>query len=306
MKQAKIFRQYAWLVSTLQQHGRLTLEELRTKWAEDETGDRNQLTRTTFNRHRDDIADMFGLVIECDREYRYYICNPSAVGDRSIERWMLSTLTVSGVLLDSASLKDRILLEDVPAGEEYLPTIIRAIKMGRKIEMGYQRFGGEPYEKTVTPLALKLSERRWYLLADNGERMATYSLDRIHMVRLSSETFTLPEDFSAQRFYGDYYGVLADGTPMEHVVVRAYGNVPSYLRTLPLHDSQREVNTTDDYADFALDIRPTNDFIGKLFSFDAYLEVLQPQSLRQRCLEKLEEMAQRYRTLEACRWHVET
>jgi hypothetical protein len=40
------------------------------------------------------------------------------------------------VLADSASLKDRVMLESVPAGEEFLPTLIRAIKTNRYIMMG--------------------------------------------------------------------------------------------------------------------------------------------------------------------------
>ena len=42
-----------------------------------------------------------------------------------------------------------------------------------------------------------------------------------------------------------------------------YRSTANYLRTLPLHHSQRVADVTDDYTDFMLDIRPTPDFIAE-------------------------------------------
>lgn len=272
----------------------MTLDELCQRWVDDEVADGNPLSRSSFNRHRDAILDMFGVVIECDANYRYYIYNPEVLDDDSVERWMLSTLTVGGVLSDSVSLKDRIILENVPAGEEFLQVIIRAIKSGHKILLSYRRFGADSQEKTVAPYALKLFHQRWYLLAFTGRHYATYSLDRMLSVTLTEESFELPADFSPQHYFAEYFGVLTDETPMAHVVIRTYGKTPNYLRTLPLHHSQREVATTDDYTDFSFDIRPTADFIGQLLSYDSGLEVLEPQDLRQKVRQLIANNLKRY------------
>ena len=59
---------------------------------------------------------MFGLVIECDKTYHYFISNPSEIdGDRA-KQWLFSTLTTSTTLSDSSSIKDSIILENVPSG----------------------------------------------------------------------------------------------------------------------------------------------------------------------------------------------
>ena len=90
---------------------------------------------------------MFGVIIECDTKdgYRYYIDNPEVLDDDSLERWMLNSLTVGSVLADSQSIHDRILLENVPAGEEHLQTLIKAIKSNNKVEVNYARFGHSGY-----------------------------------------------------------------------------------------------------------------------------------------------------------------
>jgi len=296
MKPAQIFHQYIWIINTLRAYGQLTLEELSRKWQDDQVVDGNPLQRSSFNRHRDAILDMFGIIIDCDKKtYRYFISNPEALRDGSIERWLFSTLTVHGMLSDSAAVKERVVLENVPAGLEYLDTILHAIKTNHRIRMGYQKFGKEGYVKTVCPYALKLFHQRWYLLARNDEdQMRVYALDRMTMAQLTDETFDMPEDFLPQQYFAEYFGVLTDETPMAHVVVRAHRWMPNYLRTLPLHHSQCELTSTPDYTDFSYDIRPTSDFLGELLRHSDGIEVLAPLDLREKMRQMIAETLKRY------------
>ena len=104
----------------------------------------------------------------------------------------------------------------------------------------------------------------------------------------------MPADFLPQEYFSEYFGVLTDKTPMAHVVVRTYGNTANYLRTLPLHHSQCEIATTEHYADFAFDIRPTADFLGQLLSHGDGIEVLEPAHVRQRMREMIARNLKRY------------
>ena len=294
MKSGRIYRQYQWIIKTLLERKSITFDELNRKWVEDDVADGKPLQRSTFNRHRDSLLDIFGIVIECDlATYRYYIVNPEVLRSDSIARWLLSTMSVHAALSDCAAVKNRIVLENVPAAD-FLPVIISAIKAGRKVVMTYQRFGADPYDKTVAPYALKLFHQRWYMLAFTGNHYATYSLDRMQAVRLSEETFTMPEDFSPKDYFSEYYGVMTDETPMARVVVRAYGKQPDYMRTLPLHASQRELASTEDYTDFSYDIRPTIDFLNELLSRRDEVEVLSPNDVRQKMRDLVQKMLNRY------------
>ena len=296
MKPAQIFHQYIWIINTLRAFRQLTFEELNQKWQEDQIADGNPLQRSSFNRHRDAILDMFGIVIDCDKKtYRYFISNQVVLSDDSIERWLFSTLTVHGVLADSAAVKERLVLENAPVGEEFLDIVIRAIRTNRRLRIGYQKFQSEGYEKVVCPYALKLFHQRWYLLALNdNEQMRIYALDRMTMLQLTDNTFEMPADFSPQAYFSEYFGVLTDNTPLAHVVVRAHKWMPNYLRTLPLHHTQRELASTPDYADFSFDIRPTSDFLGELLRHSDGIEVLQPLELRERMRQMIAETLKRY------------
>lgn len=296
MKPAKIFQQYIWIVNTLRQYRKLSLEQLNELWVKDEVIGGEALNRKSFMRHKDAILNMFGIIIECDLEhgYKYFISNPEIINDDTIEGWMLSTLTVNTVLSDSASLRNRILLENVPAGEEYLQTIILALKTNRRLTITYQRFGCDSYVKTVSPYALKLFHQRWYILTYTGRHMATYALDRMLSLEISNETFEMPKGFSPEDYFAEYYGITTDDTPMAHVVIRTYGNVPNYLRTLPLHASQREIEHTDEFTDFSFDIRPSVDFVLELMSYTDGLEVLEPMELRRKICNTLQASLERY------------
>ena len=297
MKQIQLFRQYIWIINTLRLNGKLTLSQLSRKWMDDCVTDGNPLVRSTFNRHRDMILDLFGVIIGCEEKtYRYYISNPSVLEDDGLMPWLFSTITVHGVLADSVAVKDRVVLEDVPAGMEYLSLVVRAIKSNHRLLIGYQKFGVEGYEKVVSPYALKLFHQRWYLLARTADdQMRIYALDRLTKAELTTEPFTMPRGFSPKAYFAEYFGVLTIPVPMAHVVIRAYDTTPDYLRTLPLHHSQREIASTDQYADFALDLRPTADFQGQLLSHGARIEVLEPESLRQQMAQSLSASLERYR-----------
>ena len=293
MARIKQIRQLVWLVATIKKSP-ITLKDLNDKWVDEKVADGNPLARSSFNHYRDDIFDLFGLVMECDNEYRYFFKNPKTIDGDSMNSWLLSTMTVNAVLSESASIRDQIILGPVMAGEQFLPTIVDALKRHHCLRIGHQKFGFEPSERTVEPYALRVWEGRWYLLVRTEGVFKKFSLDRIQSLEMTKERFQKLEGFSAEAYFAEYFGVLTDDTPMAHVVLRASGSTPDYLRTKPLHHTQRELEHTEAYTDFSLDLRPTSDFIGELLRHKKGIEVLEPADLRQKMRETLEEMLNIY------------
>ena len=73
--------------------------------------------------------------------------------------------------------------------------------------------------------------------------------------------------------------MVHDGTPMERIVIRAYGQERYYLRDLPIHHSQRIIEEGEDYADFELNLRPTIDLTNHLLGLGCAVQVLTPEWL---------------------------
>jgi hypothetical protein len=279
------FKEYIWLVNTIYKARKISLKDINEQWLQTEMSEGVEINRTTFYRHRCAIEDIFGVYIDCDRKAgnKYFIGNREVLHEDSVQNWMLTTLSVSNLLSESMSLNDRILLESVPSGGGMLETVIKAMKESRKLSFSYQKYGKQQpdADREVSPYCVKLFSQRWYVLGPiaNGE-MRLFSLDRMGDVTLQKEKFKMDKNFDAIAYFSESYGVMVDHrVNTERIVLRAYGLEPYYLRDLPLHHSQREIRTTDEYCDFELRLKPTSDFKGKLLQRAEWIEVLEPQSL---------------------------
>ena len=91
-------------------------------------------------------------------------------------------------------------------------------------------------------------------------------------------------------------GILSvQDTPVEKVTIRAFGKQVYYLRDLPLHPSQEEVATEEDYSDFELTLKPTPDFYTPLLSKGPLIKVLSPQWLADEIKRQHIEAAELYK-----------
>ena len=307
-----LFKEHIWLIETIYQAGRITFAELSQKWSHREESGGSPLSRTTFNRHRDAIQDMFGVIIECDRKdgFRYYIYNKEVLSKNSVANWLLSTLSVGNMLDENVGLQSRILLESIPSGGIYLRRIIKAMRQSCKIMITYQKYSAATTKTYLAaPYFIKLFKRRWYVLTkversvqkEKSEQieasMAVFSLDRIVDVKVLQDKFTLETNFDAEEYFAQSFGIMVDtNIRPERIVLRAYGMEKYYLRDLPLHPSQREVNTTDQYADFEIILRPTSDFKAHLLSRGEWLQVIKPEWLANDIENWLENAIQQYKT----------
>ena len=71
----------------------------------------------------------------------------------------------------------------------------------------------------------------------------------------------------------------------------------NYLRSLPLHHSQKEEERAGDHAVFSYYLRPTFDFTQELLSMGDTVEVLEPASLRSEMEQVGKEIAKHHRHL---------
>ena len=131
MKTAEIFKQYIWLADIIHRMKRLTLNEINERWMQTDMSGGLPMSRTTFNRHRLAIEEMFDLCIGCKESGRksyYYIENIDVLENDKLQHWMLDALSIGKLLMENITLKDRIVLEKIPAGKHFLNPIIDAMK----------------------------------------------------------------------------------------------------------------------------------------------------------------------------------
>ena len=281
-----LLKRYLWLIATLKRGGEMTFEQISDKWEKSSVNDNGtELTKRTFYNHCQAVARHFGIDIECRRGRGlnvYRIVNPEAIEENSLTKWALDSFSFGELLLGNATIADKILLEDIPSGREWLELILQALQRNLEIEIEYENFVSVKFSGPVRPLCVKLFKRRWYMLTllDSGKKRI-FSLDRIKQLVITDRTFVYPKDFVPSDYFHNFFGIIAkeDGKA-ENIEVRAYAELPGYLRSLPIHHSQRELESNPCYTDFSLRLVPTFDFIQELLLHREQLEVIGPLSLR--------------------------
>ena len=294
------FKSYVWLLETLQSRGALTLKEIKDLWKRSSVNEEGkELATRTFSNHISAIADVFGIDIVCDRRYNtYYIENLEDVGGNSIREWMMDALCLNSLLNESVSLRDKVIFENVPSGRKFLATIIQAIRDNKKLEICYKSFRQvETVSMIVEPYFLKEFKRRWYLYAYKGDPDGPhiFALDRMIMVDVLPDEFAVPAKFMLGDYFRGVYGIsVYPNVKVENVSLRVSVEQVQYLRTLPLHESQVEVVTENDYSIFEYDVKPNYEFMRDILALGSSVEVLAPMDLRKKVKDEINKMIENY------------
>lgn len=295
---------YVWIIETIYKSGRISFKELNERWLDDDISEGVDIPKRTFNNWIIAIQETFGLFIENEGkgEYRYYIMNEEDISKNGLRTWLYNTISVSNALANCESIKDRILLEYVPSGQEYLMKILDALKENRILNMTYHSYWkDEDNNFDVEPFCVKLFRQRWYLIArstyayyhQKGPRI--YAIDRIRSLSPTKETFEMPKDWNASDFFIGAFGVIADAqTKCEPIKLKVNASQANYIRDLKLHETQEEEERNEEYSIFSYYLRPTYDFQQELLWHGEDVVVLEPKWLREELAERLKCMYNKY------------
>lgn len=282
---AYLFECYIWLVNTLAR-GPISRKDIDVKWAHSSVNDykKDYLPESTFHRWRNTIELLFDIKIKCNAYNEYYIEQMEESRDADLHNRLLTIMGVNNLVKDSKNLRGRILFESVPSGEKFLAPIIEALRDHYAIQITHQGFGKpKPSTFVVEPCCLKMFKQRWYLLARSqyNNEFYVYGLDRIQAVEPTDQKYEMPDTCAAEKYFRHAYGVtVLDGEP-EYVTISISEDQAFYLRTLPLHPSQKEIEPINGYPTFSFYVYPSDEFCKELYKYGSDLEVHEPQWLRE-------------------------
>lgn len=234
------------------------------------------LTRRQFAKAVELLRNTFHVSIESTRigglEFSYRLANADNPRQRTVSM-LVDNLMENTFLEEFRSLGHRVQPVVIPRGHEFLRSIGRAMKKNLLLRCKYQKFTDEePYDCILAPYVLKAYEGRWYLFAmkwgsmeevaehpmgTRGLGLQAFALDRMLLAKPTKETFKMYEGFSAAKYFKPFFGVFcsADQKPVM-ITVTASEDDAHYIRTLPLHHTQKEVSP----GVFTLKMCVTKDF----------------------------------------------
>ena len=292
----ELIGKYLWLVDVFSNASPkgLSLTQIMERW---EARWKEPYSRRSFYNHRTVIFDIFGVDIKCDRRSnQYYIDLEDLENNKTKASWLINSFTVNNLLaLSKEGLAGRVSVEEVPSGQKWLYMIMDSMLGNEELEISYLKYTGEPLQKRIIyPYALKETAKRWYLVGFDVQidALRVYGLDRIHSISATGRHFSLPDDFDVDVLFRYSFGAyVSDRKDLQHIVLNATERESKYLRDLPLHSSQKELQP----GLFTLDISVTEDFVIELLGRGSRIEVLEPESLRNRLREDFSRAAELYK-----------
>lgn len=98
----RLIRRYVWLVDTIRRAGHISLDDINSRWLDNYTlnpDHEGEIPERTFHRHRESIAELFGVEIACDRATNtYYIKDDEELNQPSLTSWLFNGLSLDNLL----------------------------------------------------------------------------------------------------------------------------------------------------------------------------------------------------------------
>lgn len=201
------------------------------------------ISKRTFERDVNEIREIYKIDIEYNRSRNVYEITQDA--DEVKTDRLIESFQIFNALSISDSVSNHIIIEKRKhSGADNMHGLLHAIKNKLQIQFTHEKFWKENNEKQkrlVFPLALKEARNRWYLVVQDPKDSVykTFGLERISDLEITRKKFEYPKDFNPEEKFKYSFGIITDGTKPEKIKIWLSHNQANYIKSLPLHHSQK-------------------------------------------------------------------
>ncbi len=289
-------KRYNKIISILRRRP-LSYEEVQNEIARDaDAVEDNLLTsQRTFQRDIKNIGTIYEIEIESNKSTNQYYIKDD-VEDLHSRRLRENFEIVNAIRLSKGFGESLIFEERRSLGTEHMAGLIHAIQNHLSVKFEYHKFWDESVSnRLVNPIALKEARNRWYLIAQDENRVKNFALDRLKNLTITESRFS-PFEYNVYKEFENSFGII-NGTneEAEKVVLSFTPREGRYVESLPLHHSQNLVLKNDEEIKFSYFLRPTYDFKMELLSYGDQVEVLEPKRLKQAIKTQLQKALRAYK-----------
>lgn len=243
-------------------------------------GSDNKITKRTFQRDIKSIADTWGMQIKFNRAINCYQLTNKA---NNQQEQLLQSYQVIHLLNQTSKLNNKIQTSNQYQNNSYTYSdILDALEKDNFVQISYQSFTQEtPSSDTIKPYCVKEFKNRWYAVAysHKHDTIRVFAFDRIKNTSKPLITPKPAPEFDIKEYFRYSYGVVSSNTLPEKVVLQFSGGQQHYVKTLPLHHSQKQLKETAEYLEIELTLWITEDFMMELMSHGPKVKVIAPTSL---------------------------
>lgn len=187
-------------------------------------------------------------------------------------------------------------------GTEHFGEILNAIKNKKQLTFTYHKFWDEEAtNRIVESYLLKEALNCWYLIAKDvggNKYVKHFALDRMGDVMINDTSFTPPANKSYEAIYQHCFGIDGphnDKEEPQEIILSFNHYQGKYIKTLPLHHSQKILVDTVAELRISLHLYITRDLEMQLLSYGKKVKVLQPKSLEDGIASELKITLKQYK-----------
>lgn len=177
-------------------------------------------------------------------------------------------------------------------GLEFISPIYNSILYKKAIQIEYKSFKKDISQSIIFhPYFLKQYNNRWYVFGKNdaSQFIMNLALDRITSIEESKNKYLPNKTIDFDEYFEDIIGVtLSNEGKVEKVVIKASNELLPYIKTKPIHGSQKLKEQGLSHTLITLDIIPNYELESLILSFAEGVEVLHPKSLRDKIKKRVE------------------
>lgn len=264
---------------------------LEEKFKENGRSNELKFSEKTFKRDRNDLYELFGLEVIYDRANQVYkLTDGDDIPENVFDHFLL--------LEACRQLKkhsDIMLFEKRrSAGLENLFGLVHAIQNQKVIHCNYTDFWNHeahPKPKVLEPYGLKEFHYRWYLLANDRNsktfQIKTYGLDRMSQFEIVAARFDR-QPFDMETIFKNSFGIISTLDQKPEKIILSFSAVQGrYVKSLPLHPSQKILIDNENTLQIELTLVPTYDFYQELLRVANSVTVVSPKAVREELVKMM-------------------
>jgi predicted DNA-binding transcriptional regulator YafY len=242
-----------------------------------------RISTRTFQRDLEDIRSLYNIDIQYNFSTKVYYLENEEQHDTMKERILEAFDTFNALNVSDRISKYIHFEKRRPQGTENLYGLIHAIKNSKCISFNYAKFWDDfTTKRTIEPYALKEFSNRWYVMGKDLKDGAikTFALDRLSDFQILTTAFEYPTNFNIEKHFEFCFGIISPNDEKPQKITLSFdAHQGKYIKTLPLHATQRIIKDTKDELQIELTLCITHDFIMEILSYGDTVEVLGPQRL---------------------------
>lgn len=183
-------------------------------------------------------------------------------------------------------------------GTEHLTPLFHAILYKQTLQITYQSFKSDTEQKIVFhPYHLKNYNNRWFLFGKSGsyENLTNLALDRIKDIKNSEIEYFENSALDFDEYFEDIIGVskLAEQKPTK-IELHAAVKLAPYIKTKPLHGSQKTISESEDGYRFSIEVIPNYELEQLLLSFGEAISIKAPTDFKLKMKQRVQKLLENF------------